>query len=547
MKKRTSLHIMIDLMILAKEHFFDLLIAIVAGIVSFLSSTSIAVLAAMLIVKSAGLIAVPFAGIVRLMLIFAFLRGISRYLEQYMNHLVAFKVLRTLRDKVFAAVRRLAPAKIEVSNKGELIAMITADIELIEVFYAHTISPISIAVICVLIYLTAIFIFSPIIALLTLISYFVMGVVLPILFSKWAKDTGSGLRKEIGDLNNIFLDLLRGIIEIMQFAYRDKAVDIVQNSNRSLVKKQARLIGQLALLLALEDLIVVLTTGIIILVGMATRLSWDILLPLSFGIFFSFPAVANVASLGNGLSQSLACGERVLSLIEEEPIIREVTDGINLSLPKDGKDCLIKIDNLSFSYGHQPVLKNFNLEIAQGEFVGIQGESGCGKSTLLKLIMYFLPADTGSISISGHPVRTINTQSLWNNISYMTQSTEFFEGTIRDNLLIAKPDATDDELITALKRASVLEFVEHLEHGLDTTLTELGDNFSAGEKQRLGLARCFLEDAKIMLLDEPTSNLDILNENIILNALKQNHSDKTIILVSHRQSSFRICDYVIQM
>ena len=547
MKKRTSLHIMIDLMILAKEHFFDLLIAIVAGIVSFLSSTSIAVLAAMLIVKSAGLIAMPFAGIVRLMLIFAFLRGVSRYLEQYMNHLVAFKVLRTLRDKVFAAVRRLAPAKIEVSNKGELIAMITADIELIEVFYAHTISPISIAVICVLIYLTAIFIFSPIIALLTLISYFVMGVVLPILFSKWAKDTGSGLRKEIGDLNNIFLDLLRGIIEIMQFAYRDKAVDIVQNSNRSLVKKQARLIGQLALLLALEDLIVVLTTGIIILVGMATGLSRDILLPLSFGIFFSFPAVANVASLGNGLSQSLACGERVLNLLEEEPIIQEITDGINLSLPKGGKDCLIKIDNLSFSYGQQPVLKNFNLEIAQGEFVGIQGESGCGKSTLLKLIMYFLPADTGSISISGHPVRTINTQSLWNNISYMTQSTEFFEGTIRDNLLIAKPDATDEELITALKRASVLEFVEHLEHGLDTTLTELGDNFSAGEKQRLGLARCFLEDAKIMLLDEPTSNLDILNENIILNALKQNHSDKTIILVSHRQSSFRICDYVVQM
>lgn len=547
MKKRTSLHIMIDLMILAKEHFFDLLIAIVAGIVSFLSSTSIAVLAAMLIVKSAGLIAVPFAAIVRLMLIFAFLRGVSRYLEQYMNHLVAFKVLRTLRDKVFAAVRRLAPAKIEVSNKGELIAMITADIELIEVFYAHTISPISIAVICVLIYLTAIFIFSPIIALLTLISYFVMGVVLPILFSKWAKDTGSGLRKEIGDLNNIFLDLLRGIIEIMQFAYRDKAVDIVQNSNRSLVKKQARLITQLALLLALEDLIVVLTTGIIILVGMATGLSWDILLPLSFGIFFSFPALANVASLGNGLSQSLACGERVLNLLEEEPIIQEITDGINLSLPKGGKDCLIKIDNLSFSYGQQPVLKNFNLEIAQGEFVGIQGESGCGKSTLLKLIMYFLPADAGSISISGHPVQTINTQSLWNNISYMTQSTEFFEGTIRDNLLIAKPDATDEELITALKRASVLEFVEHLERGLDTTLTELGDNFSAGEKQRLGLARCFLEDAKIMLLDEPTSNLDILNENIILNALKQNHSDKTIILVSHRQSSFRICDYVVQM
>ncbi|MGB4610023.1 MAG: ABC transporter ATP-binding protein [Saccharofermentanales bacterium] len=547
MRKRNSLRIMIDLMILAKEELSDLIIAIIAGIISFLSSTGIAVFAALLIVQSAGLISISFTKIVWLMAIFAFIRGITRYLEQYLNHLVAFKVLRMLRDKVFAAVRKLAPAKIEGSNKGELISMITGDIELIEVFYAHTISPISIAIICGSIYLVLIAMFSPIIALITLLTYLIMGVGLPLVFSKWAKKTGRALRKEIGGLNNIFLDILRGITEIMQFAYRDKAIRLVQKSNQALVKKQANLIEQLALLLALEDTIVVLTTGIVVLTGIKINLAWSILLPLTFGIFFSFPAIANVASLGNGLSQSLACGERVLNLLEEEPVANQVTDGVDLNLNNEIADPVIKIDNLTFAYEEQPVLENFNLKVSQGEVLGIQGESGCGKSTLLKLMMCFWPADQGEILIFGHPVQSINTQSLWNNISYMTQSTEFFEGTIKDNLLIAKPYATDQELKDALRKASVLEFVESLENGLDTTLTELGDNFSAGERQRFGLARCFLEDTKIMLLDEPTSNLDVLNENIILEALRRNKSDKTIIMVSHRASCFKICDRIIQM
>ncbi|MGI6579148.1 MAG: amino acid ABC transporter ATP-binding/permease protein [Saccharofermentanales bacterium] len=547
MRKRNSLRIMIDLMILAKEELSDLIIAIIAGIISFLSSTGIAVFAALLIVQSAGLISISFTKIVWLMAIFAFIRGITRYLEQYLNHLVAFKVLRMLRDKVFAAVRKLAPAKIEGSNKGELISMITGDIELIEVFYAHTISPISIAIICGSIYLVLIAMFSPIIALITLLTYLIMGVGLSLVFSKWAKKTGRALRKEIGGLNNIFLDILRGITEIMQFAYRDKAIRLVQKSNQALVKKQANLIEQLALLLALEDTIVVLTTGIVVLIGIKTGLVWSILLPLTFGIFFSFPAIANVASLGNGLSQSLACGERVLNLLEEEPVVNQVTDGIDLNIVNEITDPVIKIDNLTFAYEEQPVLENFNLKVSQGEVLGIQGESGCGKSTLLKLMMCFWPADQGEILIFGHPVQSINTQSLWNNISYMTQSTEFFEGTIKDNLLIAKPYATDQELKDALRKASVLEFVESLENGLDTTLTELGDNFSAGERQRFGLARCFLEDTKIMLLDEPTSNLDVLNENIILEALRRNKSDKTIIMVSHRASCFKICDRIIQI
>ncbi|HHT23945.1 MAG TPA: ATP-binding cassette domain-containing protein [Clostridiaceae bacterium] len=547
MRKRNSLQIMFDLMILAKEELSDLIIAIIAGIISFLSSTGIAVSAALLIVKLAGFVNISFTKIIWLMVIFAFIRGITRYLEQYLNHLVAFKVLRMLRDKVFAAVRKLAPAKIEVSNKGELISMITGDIETIEVFYAHTISPISIAIICSSVYLVLISIFSPIIALVTLIAYLIMGVGLPIIFSKWAKNTGRAIRQEIGSLNNIFLDILRGITEIMQFAYRDKAIRKVQKSNQSLVKKQANLIEQLALLLALEDTIVVLTTGIVVLTGIKISLAWSILLPLTFGIFFSFPAIANVASLGNGLSQSLACGERVLNLLEEEPMVNQVTDGVDLNLNNEIADPVIKIDNLTFAYDEQPILQNFNLEISKGEVLGIQGESGCGKSTLLKLIMHFWRVDQGEILVSGHAVEKINTQSLWNNISYMTQSTEFFEGTIRDNLLIAKPYATDQELKDALRKASVLEFVESLENGLDTTLTELGDNFSAGERQRFGLARCFLEDTKIMLLDEPTSNLDVLNENIILEALRRNKSDKTIIMVSHRASCFKICDRIIQM
>ena len=537
---------MLDLMILAKVHIHDLLIATLSGVISFFSSTGIAVLAALLVVRLGGFINVPFYKITISMAILACVRGLTRYLEQYMNHLVAFRVLCTLRDKVFAAVRRLAPAKIEGSNKGALISMITSDIELIEVFYAHTISPISIAIICGITYVVLISLYSPAVALVTSISYLIMGIGLPILFSKWSKKIGRALRREIGSLNNIFLDLLRGITEIMQFSYRKRAIRVVEKTNKSLVDHQAVLIEQLALLLALEDVIVILTTGAVILTGILTGLSPSVLLPLAFGVFFSFPAIANVASLGNGLSQSLSCGERVLNLLEEKPVADEVTDGIDLNL-EDSSNPLIVIKDLSFSYGDQPVLEDFNLEVAQGEILGIQGESGCGKSTLLKLIMYFWPLKIGEIHISGHPVHKITTQSLWRNISYMTQSTEFFEGTIRDNLLIAKPDSTEEELREALDKAAILDFVDNLEHGLDTTLTELGDNFSAGERQRFGLARCFLKDTKILLLDEPTSNLDTLNENIILDALKRNSDGKTVLLVSHRDSCFKICDRVIRM
>jgi ATP-binding cassette subfamily C protein len=283
-----------------------------------------------------------------------------------------------------------------------------------------------------------------------------------------------------------------------------------------------------------------------ILSGIWTGLAPAILLPLTFGIFFSFPAIANVASLGNGLSQSLSCGERVLNLLEEKPVADEVTNGIELNLEL-ATDPLIVVNDLSFSYGDRLVLENFNLKVAQGEFLGIRGESGCGKSTLLKLMMYFWPLETGEILISGHSVQKINTQSLWHNISYMTQHTEFFEGTIRDNLLIAKQNSTEAEMRDALDKAAILDFVDNLEHGLDTTLAELGDNFSAGERQRFGLARCFLKDTKILLLYEPTSNLDTLNENIILDALKCNSDGKTVILVSHRESCFKTCDRVIDM
>ena len=546
MKKRSSLKIMLDLMILAKVHTRDLVTATLAGVISFFSSTGIAVLAALLIVSVGGFIDVPFSKIIMWMAVLAFIRGITRYLEQYMNHLVAFRVLSTLRDKVFSAVRKLAPAKIEGSNKGSLISMITSDIELIEVFYAHTISPISIAIICGITYIVLIALYSPAIALVTLISYLIMGVGLPILFSKWSKNIGRILRRKIGGLNNIFLDLLRGITEIMQFAYRKRAIRVIEKTNKSLVEHQAVLIEQLALLLALEDVIVVLTICAVILIGIWTGLAPAILLPLTFGIFFSFPAIANVASLGNGLSQSLSCGERVLNLLEEKPVADEVTNGIELNLER-ATDPLIVVNDLSFSYGDRLVLENFNLKVAQGEFLGIRGESGCGKSTLLKLMMYFWPLETGEILISGHSVQKINTQSLWHNISYMTQHTEFFEGTIRDNLLIAKQNSTEAEMRDALDKAAILDFVDNLEHGLDTTLAELGDNFSAGERQRFGLARCFLKDTKILLLDEPTSNLDTLNENIILDALKCNSDGKTVILVSHRESCFKICDRVIDM
>lgn len=547
-RKRSDFQIMKKLIRLVSPLKYQMLVAILAGTISFLFFTGIGVLAGSLVFTyfSQGTMSKV---IIFTIIIAVILRGLFRYLEQYMNHLIAFKVLVLLRNKVFGAVMRLAPSKIENTNKGDLISMISSDMELLEVFYAHTISPVCIALVSAIIYVAYLGSIFPLGGFILLLGYILIGLVLPIIFARLADPVAFKIRKNIGGLNNSFLDLLRGIGEIITFSYQDKANKKVQKIGARLNKNQGQLVRQLAFLLALVDFLKVSISLIIIISAIATGQSTYVVFISAIFTYFSLEAVKAVALLGNGLSQTLACGDRILTLLEEEPAVMEIKgkNDLSLDLLEESKNELIKIEGLNFSYGDKKILKDFNLSIAKNQIVGIKGPSGCGKSTLLKLIMRFWESDSGKIEIANLDIADINTNSLYEHISYMTQTTELFEGSIRDNLLIAKNDASDEEIRDALRKASILDYVEDLKEGLDTFTRELGDNFSSGQMQRIGLARCFLKNAPILLLDEPTSNLDSLNENIILNSIKNNMKDKTIIMVSHRESSLKICDKIINI
>lgn len=546
--KRKGLKVISKLVKVVKPLSKYMAVAVLAGCISFLFYTAIGVLGARLIIEyvEGGSKA---AFIMKIMAGAVILRGLFRYLEQYMNHLIAFRVLALLRNRVFAAVRRLAPAKIEMMNKGDLISAISSDMELLEVFYAHTISPVCIAIITSLVYALALGQISPLAAIVMLVGHIAIAVVLPMVFSSLAGDAAAETRRSLAGISNSFLDLLRGIAEIISFAYQKRAVKKVNALNAKLKTNQDRLIRQLAVLLALEDMLeVFVTVAVFVVLAKSGAVGSDILLAASL-TYFSFGAVRAVSLLGNGLAQTLASADRVMSILEEKPMVEEITNKGYLSknaIASYEAD-IIEVNGVSFAYKSEKILDNFSLRVKNHEFIGIQGPSGCGKSTMLKLIMHFWNLDSGEIKIAGKNILDINTASLYEKLSYMTQTSEFFEGSIRDNLLIAKPDATDEELKEALRKASILDYVSSLKDGLDTYIKELGENFSGGEQQRLGLARCFLKDAEIYLFDEPTSNLDALNESIILNSIKKYMKGKTVLMVSHRDSTLRICDNVIKM
>ncbi|WP_215492076.1 amino acid ABC transporter ATP-binding/permease protein [Fenollaria sporofastidiosus] len=544
--KRDGLKVISKLVKVVKPLSKYMAVAVLAGCISFLFYTAIGVLGARLIIEyvEGGSKA---AFIMKIMAGAVILRGLFRYLEQYMNHLIAFRVLALLRNRVFAAIRRLAPAKIEMMNKGDLISAISSDMELLEVFYAHTISPVCIAIITSLVYALALGQISPLAAIVMLVGHIAIAVVLPMVFSSLAGDAAAETRRSLASISNSFLDLLRGIAEIISFAYQKRAVKKVNALNAKLKTNQDRLIRQLAVLLALEDMLeVFVTAAVFVVLAKSGNASSDILLASSL-TYFSFGAVRAVSLLGNGLAQTLASADRVMSILEEKPMVEEITNKGYLSknaIASYEAD-IIEVNGISFAYKSEKILDNFSLRVKNHEFIGIQGPSGCGKSTMLKLIMHFWNLEGGEIKIAGKNILDINTASLYEKLSYMTQTSEFFEGSIRDNLLIAKPDATDEELKEALRKASILDYVSSLKDGLDTYIKELGENFSGGEQQRLGLARCFLKDAEIYLFDEPTSNLDALNESIILNSIKKYMKGKTVLMVSHRDSTLRICDNVI--
>lgn len=546
--RRSGAKIMASLILLLGSLAYIMLLAVINGSLGFVCAMGVTVFGSVGIAKVLGeTIALSYAAIISLGIACGVMRGVLRYFEQYSNHYIAFRLLAVLRDKIFGALRVLCPAKLESKQKGSIIAMITSDIETLEVFYAHTISPICIAVIVSL----ATFFFvgsisSFYLAVVALAGYIFIGIIVPLISSKRLKASGVRYRKEFASFSAFFLDGIKGINDIVLNNAGEKRASEVNSRSDTLLAETKRMKHDTTRSASATELCVSLFILITIAVGIilvrTNVISLGRMIIGAVTVFSSFGPTIAIASLPGNLTQTFACGDRVLDLLSEEPAVR------NIENKKDIDFESLNINDLSFSYDkNTPVLRDIAMHAKSGEIVGIIGESGCGKSTLLKLLLRFWERDSGRLDYNNTDIDDINTHSLLKNVTMVSQTTYLFEETIEDNLRIAKQNATDEEIVNACKMASVHDFIMTLKDGYKTRIGTLGDNLSAGEKQRLGLARAFLRGSDLILLDEPTSNVDSINEGIILKALKEQRRDKCIILVSHRESTMAIADRVYRI
>ena len=475
----------------------------------------------------------------------AVMRGILHYAEQYCNHFIAFKLLAIIRHQVFAVLRKLCPAKLDGREKGNLISIITTDIELLEVFYAHTISPIMIAILTSLIMVVFIGKFHVYAGIFAVCSYLLVGCVIPLWNGSKGGQKGMEFRSGFGNLNSFVLESLRGIDETIQYGQGKKRKAQISEKSIELGKMQKDLNCMEAMQRAVTDLVILCCSfGMFFLMYhlyQAGNVTFDAMLLATIAMMGSFGPVTALSSLSNNLNQTLASGERVLSLLEEEPMVEESEGEADISF--EGAS----VEDVTFAYNEEIILKDCNINMKQGKVIGICGKSGCGKSTLLKLLMRFWDVNKGNIKISDQNVKEIPTKTLRNTQSYVTQDTELFHDSIANNIAIGKPGAAREEIIKAAQKASIHDMIMSLPNGYDTEVGELGDTLSGGEKQRIGIARAFLHDSPMLLLDEPTSNLDSLNEGIILKSLKEESKGRTVVLVSHRESTMGIADDVYHM
>lgn len=489
--------------------------------------------------------AVPLAGLIAAMAVCAVARGLLRYGEQACNHFIAFKLLALIRDRVFRALRRCAPAKLEGRDRGDLISLITSDIELLEVFYAHTISPAVIALLFCAGACALIGGYHPLLAAVAACSYVAVGVACPLIASRLAGDSGARFRAGAGELSSFVLESLRGLDEILQYGVGPARLARMDELTRELAGDEGRMKRATGRATALTGAVILACDLVMLLAAASLRaqgaVGFDgVLIPV-LALMSSFGPVVALASLGSTLQPTLAAGERVLAILDEEPVTPEVTGREHVGFTGAAAE------RVGFSYGEERVLDDVSLEAPAGKIVGITGRSGSGKSTLLRLFMRFWDVDEGRVSVSGRDVRRVDTANLRDLESLVTQETHLFHDSIRNNLRIARLDATDDQIEAACRKASVHDFVMSLPAGYDTPVGELGDTLSGGERQRLGLARAFLHDAPFMLLDEPTSNLDSLNEAVILRSIAEERGERTVLLVSHRPSTMRIADTVVSV
>lgn len=546
--RRSGAQIMASLVLLLGSLAYIMVLAVFNGSLGFLCAMGVTLFGAVGIAKLMGeAIALSWGAIAALAVGCGVLRGVLRYLEQYSNHYIAFRLLAVLRDKIFGALRLLCPAKLETKQKGSIIAMITSDIETLEVFYAHTVSPICIAVLVSLcVFLLVGFVSGWYLALVALAGYLTIGIVLPMVSSGRLKDSGVRYRAEFASFNAYFLDSIKGIRDIVLNNAGDAREAEVNRRSDILLGETRRMKREITRASAATELAVSLFIAAALAVGIAQvsggSLSVGRMIIGVVAVFGSFGPVIAISALPGNLTQTFASGDRVLNLLTEQPAVRPVENGRSISYQN------LRVRDLSFSYdGQAPVLRALCMHAAKGEIIGIVGESGCGKSTFLKLLLRFWQKTGGEIAYNGTDIDGINTDSLLDNVTMVSQSTYLFDETIEENLRIAKPGATQQELESACRMAAVHDFILTLPDGYRTQVGALGDRLSAGEKQRIGLARAFLRGSELILLDEPTSNVDSINEGIILRALRQQKNKKSIILVSHRASTMAIADRVYKV
>lgn len=546
--RRSGLKIMANLITLLGSLSGIMVLAVINGSLGFISAMGVTLFGAVGVAKAMGeSIPLSYEFIIIMAITCGIIRGLLRFLEQYGNHFIAFKLLAVLRDKIFASLRVLCPAKLEDKQQGSIIAMITSDIETLEVFYAHTVSPICIAfIVSIAVFLFTGFVSSWYIAFIAFAGYLLIGVVVPMISSGKLKASGVRYREEFAYFNGYFLDSIKGIRDIVLNNAGEFRKEEVNRRSDLLLTETKKMKHNITRAGAITELIVsiviiaTITCGIILVfydMVSAGRMIIGVV-----AVFGSFGPVIAISALPGNLTQTFASGDRVLDLFSEKPAVTVVEDGHNIEFQN------LSVSELTFSYdGQEAVLNDIFMKAEKGEIVGIVGESGCGKSTLLKLLLRFWQKDSGEISYGGIDIDDVDTNSLLDNVTMVSQNTYLFDETIEDNLRIAKPDATQLEIENACRLASVHDFIISLPDGYKSRAGTLGDNLSAGERQRIGLARAFLRGSELILLDEPTSNVDSINEGIILKALKDQKLKRSIILVSHRESTMSIADRVYRV
>lgn len=546
--RRSGARIMASLITLLGSLAYIMTLAVINGSLGFICAMGVTLFGAVGVAKALGeAVALSYGWIAALAIGCGVLRGLLRYIEQYGNHYIAFRLLAVLRDKIFGALRTLCPAKLESKKKGSIIAMITSDIETLEVFYAHTISPVCIAVIVSL----AVFIFvgnvtSWYIALTALLGYILVGIVLPLVSSARLKESGVRYRAEFAGFNAFFLDSIKGIKDIVLNNAGESRKAEVDRRSDVLLDETRKMKSDITKASAATELTVSLVIFAALAVGAALvgcgALSVGRMIIGVTAVFGSFGPVIAISALPGNLTQTFASGDRVLDLLSEKPAVEPVRNGRKFDFER------LDVSGLTFSYdGNREVLSDICMHAQKGEIIGIVGESGCGKSTLLKLLLRFWKKDGGSICYNGTDIDQTDGESLLDNVTMVSQTTYLFDETIEDNLRIAKPEAAQQELEEACRMASVHDFIMSLPEGYKTRVGALGDDLSSGEKQRLGLARAFLRGSSLILLDEPTSNVDSINEGIILKALRSQKQNKSIILVSHRESTMAAADRIYRV